>query len=261
MRCRPFFVAGPCSLESREVAVATASALSSIFGPLGADWVFKGSFLKDNRTSGSTWRGPGAGEGLEMLAEVRREFGVRVTTDIHEPGQAEAAARFVDILQIPAFLCRQTSLLEAAGATGLPVNVKKGQFMDPSAMGGAVDKLRSKGCPEVWLTERGCFFGYGDLVVDFRSLTVLGGLADRVLLDVTHSLQRPSAEGGRSGGTTAHAPALARAAAAWGVDGLFFEAHPDPSRALSDQDVMLDFGQAAALVEGASRHWEGIPRK
>lgn len=257
----PIFIAGPCSIESSEMAFSTASALqSSLGGRPGVRWVFKGSFLKDNRTSASTYRGPGIDEGLKVLAGIKRDLGLEITTDIHEPRQAAMAAEVVDILQIPAFMCRQTSLLEAAGETGRIVNVKKGQFMDPLAMRGAVDKLRARGCPEVWLTERGTFFGYGDLVVDFRSLAILRDLSDMVFLDVTHSLQKPSAERGSSGGCRQFALPLARAAAAWGVDGMFFEVHPDPSTALSDSETMLDFEAAEALVDSAMKHWEGAFR-
>jgi len=252
------FIAGPCVLDTEETAFETARMLESIFaGREGVEWVFKASFLKDNRTSAGSFRGPGISEGLSMLSSIRKTFSVRVTTDVHEPGQVEAAAASVDILQIPAFLCRQTSLLEAAGSAGIPVNVKKGQFMNPVNMAGAVDKLRSRGCPMVMLTERGSFFGYGDLVVDFRSLSVMSGICDSVLLDVTHSLQRPGALGGSSGGDREHAVRLARAAAAWGLDGLFFEAHPRPSESPSDRETILGPALAAELVDGAMRHWEG----
>lgn len=259
LRVAPFFVAGPCSLESEEVAFGAASWLSERFRSGGTDWLFKGSFLKDNRSSASGYRGPGLVAGLEILGAVKREFGVRVTTDVHEPSQVERVAETADLLQIPAFLCRQTSLLEAAGSTGRPVNVKKGQFMAPGLMAGAVDKLRSRGCPEVWLTERGTFFGYGDLVVDLRSLGIMASIADRVLLDVTHSLQLPGAAGDRSGGRREFAVRLARAGAAWGVDGMFFEIHPDPARALSDSDTVLDPATAGELVDAALEHWVGIP--
>ncbi len=253
---KPVFIAGPCVLESAGAALEAASMLGRVFGRHGCEWVFKGSCLKDNRTSGSSFRGPGMEAGLEILAEVRRTAGVPVTTDIHETRHAEMAAGVVDLLQIPAFLCRQTSLLEAAGATGLPVNVKKGQFMAPSNMAGAVGKLRSTGCPEVWLTERGTFFGYGDLVVDMRSLSVMADLADRVVMDVTHSLQRPGALGSSTGGTRDHAVRLARAASAWGVDCVFFEAHPDPRESPSDGDTILDEALSATLVEAVLRHRE-----
>ncbi len=250
---------GPCSLESMDVAMEVARHASRLFSGLDrpVDWVFKGSFLKDNRSSAGTYRGPGLDAGLDILRAVRRETGVRTITDVHLPGQAEAAAEAVDVLQVPAFLCRQTSLLEAAGATGLPVNVKKGQFMAPGGMAGAAEKLRRGGCPEVWLTERGTFFGYGDLVVDLRSLDVMAGLADRVVLDVTHSLQRPSTGSPESGGDRSPALRLARAGAAWGVDGIFAEAHPRPGEALSDSAVMLDLPGLDRLVRGSLDHWEG----
>lgn len=252
------FIAGPCVLESEESALETARMLSSVFdGRDGVEWVFKASFLKDNRTSAGSFRGPGMDVGLSILAAVREAARVRVTTDVHESSQVERVAGVVDIIQIPAFLCRQTSLLEAAGGAGLPVNVKKGQFMDPRNMAGAVEKLRSAGCPCVMLTERGSFFGYGDLVVDFRSLSVMGALCDAVILDVTHSLQRPGASGSSSGGDRVHAVRLARAAAAWGVDGLFLESHPRPGESPSDRETILDLDDTLALVEAAIRHWEG----
>ena len=220
-------------------------------------WVFKGSFLKDNRTSSDSYRGPGMEEGLRILEDVSNEFDVRTLTDIHNSEQAVPVAQVVDILQIPAFLCRQTSILEAAGATGKPMNIKKGQFMNPENMRGASMKASDAGCPEVWLTERGTFFGYGDLVVDFRSLTLMRGFSTRVILDVTHSLQRPGTLNGASGGCREFAPALARAGAAWGVDGLFIETHPDPSSALSDSATMVDFETLRSMVTCACGHWEG----
>jgi len=195
-------------------------------------------------------------EGLRILEEISDMFEVRTITDIHNAQQAVPVAEAVDILQIPAFLCRQSSILEAAGATGKPVNIKKGQFMNPENMRGAVAKVSEAGCPETWLTERGTFFGYGDLVVDFRSLSVMNGFSDKVILDVTHSLQRPGAAGGASGGCREFAPALARAGAAWGVDGLFIEAHPEPSSALSDSATMVDFDTLEKMVRETVLHWE-----
>lgn len=252
------FIAGPCVLDSEETALETASMLNSILsGRPGVEWVFKASFLKDNRTSAGSFRGVGLEDGLRILSLIRSRFGVRVTTDVHEPCQVEAVSGVADILQIPAFLCRQTSLLEAAGSAGLPVNVKKGQFMNPRNMGGAVEKLRARGCPEVMLTERGAFFGYGDLVVDFRSLSIMSGLCDAVLLDVTHSLQKPGSTGTASGGERCFALPLARAAAAWGVDGLFFEAHPRPRESPSDSETILSGTESRMLVEGSLEHWEG----
>lgn len=237
------------------VAEYTASLLGSLDHP--SEWVFKGSFLKDNRTSHDSYCGPGIDEGLRILEEISREFGVRTLTDIHDTNQAIPVAQVVDVIQIPAFLCRQTSILLAAGATGKPLNIKKGQFMNPQNMRGAAAKAAAGGCPEIWLTERGTFFGYGDLVVDFRSLSVMRGFSQKVILDVTHSLQRPGAAGGISGGCREFAPALARAGAAWGVDGLFIEAHPDPPAALSDAATMVDLDTLGSMVRKAVIHWEG----
>ncbi|OPL19045.1 MAG: hypothetical protein AVO35_03390 [Candidatus Aegiribacteria sp. MLS_C] len=255
----PLFIVGPCSLESREVVMEVAGFASELFGGLDgiAEWVFKGSFLKDNRTSPAGYRGPGLEDGLRLLEEVSDSFGARTLTDIHSSEQAGLAGGRVDVLQVPAFLCRQTSLLEAAGASGTVVNIKKGQFMSPGNMKGSVEKVRSSGCREVWLTERGTFFGYGDLVVDLRSLSVMRDLADRVILDVTHSLQLPGAAGESSGGRSGLAPALARAGAAWGVDGLFIEAHPNPSEALSDAATMVDLPTLGMMVRESLDHWAG----
>ncbi|MEN8209874.1 MAG: 3-deoxy-8-phosphooctulonate synthase [Candidatus Fermentibacteria bacterium] len=255
----PLFIIGPCSLESREISMKVAEFTSSLLQSLDgtAEWIFKGSFLKDNRTSHGSYQGPGMDEGLRILEEISREFNVRTTTDIHNALQAEPAAQVVDIIQIPAFLCRQTSILKAAGATGIPVNIKKGQFMDPENMSGSAAKASAAGCPEIWLTERGTFFGYGDLVVDFRSLSVMSGFSQKVILDVTHSLQLPGAAGGISGGHRQFAPALARAGAAWGVDGLFIEAHPDPASGLSDSATMVDFDTLEGMMRKAIIHWEG----
>lgn len=254
----PFFIIGPCSLESREISARVAEFTAELMGSLDqrVEWVFKGSFLKDNRTSHDSYRGPGMDEGLRILEEISESFGVRTITDIHNAQQAVPVAQVVDVIQIPAFLCRQTSILEAAGAAGKPVNIKKGQFMNPENMKGAVAKTSEAGCPEIWLTERGTFFGYGDLVVDFRSLAVMSEFSDKVILDVTHSLQRPGAAGGQSGGCREYAPALARAGAAWGVDGLFIETHPDPSSALSDSATMVDFDTLDTMVRRAVFHWE-----
>ena len=231
----------------------TAGFFSSLDTP--AELYFKGSFLKDNRTSPGSYRGPGMEEGLRILEEVAEKTGLRTTTDIHAAEQAAPVAEVVDVIQIPAFLCRQTSVLEAAGRTGRTVNVKKGQFMDPSNMNGAVEKVLSGGCRQVWLTERGAFFGYGDLVVDFRSLSVMRELAGKVILDVTHSLQKPGALGSSTGGCRRYAPALARAAAAWGVDGLFIETHPDPEEALSDSATMVDLPAMESMVRTSLDFW------
>jgi 2-dehydro-3-deoxyphosphooctonate aldolase (KDO 8-P synthase) len=256
------FIMGPCSLESRSVAFEVAEYIRAIFDSLNtpAELFFKGSWLKDNRTSPDSHTGPGLEEGLRILDDVSHEFDLPVLTDVHQVTQVAPVAEVVDVLQIPAFLCRQSSLLEAAGSTRLPVNVKKGQFMDPACMKGAVEKLHLAGCGEVWLTERGTFFGYGDLVVDMRSLDVMSPLADMIVLDVTHSLQKPGADSGTSGGCREHAVHLARAGAAWGIDALFIETHPDPDSALSDSATMVLPETAEEIVRAALKHWEGIRR-
>lgn len=256
----PLFIAGPCGIESEAMVMETAGFVRGLAHRFRgrAEFVFKSSFLKDNRTSAGSWAGPGMKEGLRVLGKVREEFGLSLLTDIHTADQALPVSRVCQIIQIPAFLCRQTSLLAAAGDTGLPVNVKKGQFMSPENMKGAVDKLRESGCPHVLLTERGSFFGYGDLVVDMRSLTVMDGISDGVIMDITHSLQKPGANGGISGGDRSFAIQMARASAAWGISGIFLEVHPDPSRALSDRAVMLDFAEAEQLVEAALACWHGV---
>jgi 2-dehydro-3-deoxyphosphooctonate aldolase (KDO 8-P synthase) len=200
-------------------------------------------------------------EGLGILKAAGEKYRLPLITDIHTASQALPVAEVCQMIQIPAFLCRQTSLLEAAGRTGIPVNVKKGQFMAPESMAGAVDKLRSAGCPLVLLTERGSFFGYGDLVVDMRSLTVMNSLSDGVVMDITHSLQKPGAAGGISGGDRSFAVQMARAGAAWGVRGMFLEIHPHPEEALSDSAVMLNFRDAETVLDAAMKHWEGVSRE
>ncbi len=255
----PLFIAGPCSIESEQVAMVTAEKVAELSERYSgkASFVYKSSFLKDNRTSPGTWTGPGMEEGLCVLRKVSETFGLPVITDIHQADQAAPAAQVCDALQIPAFLCRQTSLLEAAGATGLPLNIKKGQFMAPSNMEGAVKKARLAGSEEVLLTERGTFFGYGDLVVDMRSLSIMDDFCDGVIMDLTHSLQKPGAAGTSSGGDRTFAMNMAGAAAAWGISGMFIETHPDPSSALSDSAVMLDFKSFEEAVERAMAHWRG----
>lgn len=231
----PVLIAGPCGLESREVVLRTASGIAAVCDSLGMAWVFKGSFDKANRTSAAGWRGPGIDEGLRLLEEVRREVGVPVTTDVHHPEQASLAGQVVDLLQVPAFLCRQTDLLLACNETQIPVNVKKGQFLAPQSAKGIVDKAGGPG--RVLLTERGTSFGYGDLVVDFRSLVWMRELGVPVVFDATHSVQRPGAE--KTGGLRDMVPPLARAAVAVGVDALFMEVHPCPEQALSDADSQI----------------------
>ncbi|HOP26366.1 MAG TPA: 3-deoxy-8-phosphooctulonate synthase [Candidatus Sabulitectum sp.] len=253
----PLFIMGPCSIESEEVLMETASFVERLSRKHSGDasFIFKSSFLKDNRTSHGTWQGPGLERGLELLRRAGEATGLPLVTDIHGPEQAVPAAEVCSMIQIPAFLCRQTSLLEAAGATGVPVNVKKGQFMAPGNMKGAVEKLRASGAPRVTLTERGTFFGYGDLVVDMRSLTVMEPLCDGVIMDVTHSLQKPGAALDGSGGDRRFALQMARAAAAWGISGMFIEVHPRPAEALSDSAVMVNFEGAENMVASALEHW------
>jgi len=237
------FIAGPCVIESADRVLRIATALQQIAHDLGVPLVFKASFDKANRTSGGSFRGPGLHEGLEILARVRA-LGLPVTTDIHEPWQAEPVAQGVDLLQIPAFLCRQTDLLCAAAATGRPVNVKKGPFLAPSAVAPVVAKLAE--APGVLLTERGTTFGHGDLVVDFRGLPALRRHAP-VVFDCTHATQRPGGHGSWSAGDRSLAGPLARAAVAMGVDAVFAEVHDDPPAALSDADTQLPLEAVAPL--------------
>ncbi len=233
-REKPLLIAGPCVLESLELALEVGQEVKGIAEELGFFYVFKSSFDKANRTSVSSFRGPGLQKGLEWLSEVRERLGVPVTTDIHETHQASLVAEVVDLIQIPAFLCRQTDLILAAASTGVPVNIKKGQFMAPWDMRYAVEKAFSGGAREVILTERGTCFGYNNLVVDMRSLAIMRGFGVPVVFDATHSVQLPGGAGGASGGNREFVPVLTRAAAAAGVDGIFMEVHPDPDKALCD---------------------------
>ncbi|MBM4008203.1 MAG: 3-deoxy-8-phosphooctulonate synthase [Planctomycetes bacterium] len=240
-------IAGPCLLESDEIHHRIADALCTSCARLGMVPIFKGSFDKANRSSVRSPRGPGIDAGCEMLARVRKEFGVLVTTDIHEPSQAARAASTVDMLQIPAFLCRQTDLLAAAGSTGRAVNIKKGQFMAPLEMRGAIGKVQEAGSQRVLVTDRGTFFGYHRLVNDFVALADLAALGVPVCLDATHSTQRPG-EGETSGGHGQHAPMLARAAVAAGVDAVFVECHPEPASSPSDRSTILPLAQLDPLL-------------
>jgi 2-dehydro-3-deoxyphosphooctonate aldolase (KDO 8-P synthase) len=244
-------IAGPCMLESRELALATAQAAAQVCAELELPYVFKGSYLKANRSSANSAVGPGLREGLEILAEVRASVGVPVLTDVHSPDEAAAAADVVDVLQVPAFLCRQTALLAACGATGRPVNIKKGQFLNPADVGHAADKVLGAGGSGVLFTERGTFFGYGDLVVDFRSLVVMREAGWPVVFDASHSLQRPA--GAVTGGDRRFAPTLARAAVAAGVDALFVEVHPNPAEALSDAATQWPLERLRELLEPCAR--------
>ena len=246
--------AGPCAAESFDICMETGTQVKSICAELNVHYVFKASFDKANRTSGNSYRGPSLSGGLEILARVKKELGVPVVTDVHESNQCEEVASVVDVLQIPAFLCRQTDLLIAAAKTGKPVKVKKGQFMAPEDMKFAVEKVREHGNENVFLTERGSSFGYHNLVVDFRSLPIMRQYTP-VVFDVTHSIQRPGGLGGKSGGDRQYATYLARAAAAVGVDGFFIETHPNPQKALSDGPNMIPLHELKAFIESIHKVW------
>lgn len=246
----PFFLlAGPCVIESEAHALECARALAAIAAERRIPFVFKSSYDKANRSSGMSFRGLGLAKGLAVLAEVRRKVGVPVVTDVHLPEEAKEAGAVVDMVQVPAFLCRQTDLLAACGETGKCVNIKKGQFLAPAEMAGAVEKVRASGNPNILLTERGTFFGYGRLVVDFSSLPDLAAHGCPVVLDATHAVQRPGALGDRSGGDRTRVPFLARAGVAAGFDGLFMEVHPDPDRAPSDGPNMVKLAELPALLD------------
>src|ERR1044071_2058337 len=242
-------IAGPCVIESADSALRHAAALKQIADRAGVPFVFKSSYDKANRTSLESFRGPGVDEGLKILAKVRREIGVPVLTDVHEIDQIAAAAEAIDVLQIPAFLCRQTDFVLAVGRSGKIVNIKKGQFLAPWDVKNVVDKVVSTGNEQVTVTERGASFGYNNLVSDMRSLVVLGDIGYPVVFDATHSLQQPGGLGKASGGGRRSTPALARAAAAVGIDALFMEVHEDPDRALSDGPNSLALGDLEDLLK------------
>jgi len=244
----PFFILGPCVLESRDLALAVAGRVAEIGQRLGVPVVFKSSFDKANRTSVDSFRGPGLDTGLSWLADVKAETGLPVITDIHGPDQAASAAQVVDVVQIPAFLCRQTDILVAAGKTGAIVNIKKGQFLAPWDVKPALDKVKTTGNHKIWLTERGASFGYNNLVVDMRSIPVMSGFGHPVVFDATHSVQIPGGQGLSSGGKREFAAPLARAAVAAGADGVFMEVHPDPDNALCDGPNSLPLDQLEPLV-------------
>ena len=244
----PFvLIAGPCVVENKKLVMHTASEIKSITASLDIPFIFKASYKKANRTSASSFAGIGDYEALEILGQVRREYDVPVLTDIHLPSEAEPAAKYVDILQIPAFLCRQTELLIAAGKTGKVVNIKKGQFLAPEDMKYAVEKVLSTGNEKIMLTERGTTFGYHNLVVDMRSLIVMRELGYPVVMDATHSVQLPS-KGDTSGGQPRFIKFLAKAAAAIGIDALFLEVHPEPEKALSDASSQLPLKDLKSLL-------------
>jgi len=251
---RPVYIAGPCVIESESATLEVARQLAAIAARRGVPLVFKASFDKANRSSLSSYRGPGVEAGLATLRRVKAETGLPVLTDVHEPGQVEPAAAVADVLQVPAFLCRQTDLLLACGRSGAAINVKKGQFMAPEDMANAVDKVRSTGNQRVTVTERGASFGYHNLVVDVRAFPMIRRFAP-VVFDVTHSLQLPGGLGHSTGGAREFYPYLARAAAAAGVDGFFVEVHPSPRDALSDPSTQLapeEFDQLIGQLEAVS---------
>ncbi|MDE3127392.1 MAG: 3-deoxy-8-phosphooctulonate synthase [Gemmatimonadota bacterium] len=252
-----FLIAGPCVVESDELNLRVGDHLAALAERVPGGIIYKASFDKANRSNPGAHRGPGLDEGLAALDRVRRATGLRILTDVHLPEQCAPAAQVADVLQIPAFLCRQTDLLEAAGATGKPVNVKKGQWMHPEGMRGAVDKVRAAGPAEVAVTERGTFFGYGDLVVDMRDFTRMREACGApVIFDATHSVQQPGrGQGGASGGAREFIPPLAMAAVAAGAQGLFMETHPDPDHAPSDGPNMIPLEALDALVERTVALW------
>jgi len=252
---RMLLLAGPCAIESPEICLEIAEHLSAVCAEINIDYVFKASFDKANRTSGNSFRSIGLDKSLGVLALVKDRARVPLITDVHESAQVPEVAQVVDVLQIPAFLCRQTDLLLAAGASGRAVNIKKGQFMAPEDMQYAVDKVKSTGNEKVLLTERGTSFGYHNLVVDFRSLPVMRQYAP-VIFDVTHSVQQPGGLGGSSGGQKQFAPFLAKAAAAAGSDGFFIETHPDPSKALSDGPNMIPLSEMMDFLRMLKKHWD-----
>ena len=236
---KPIFIAGPCVIESQECLDTVAQELVRLNARYGLEIIFKASFDKANRTSITSYRGPGMEKGLQMLADIKAKYGLQLLTDIHEAYQAAPVAEIVDVLQIPAFLCRQTDLLVAAAKTGKRVNIKKAQFLSGADMQYPVQKVLESGGKEVWLTERGNSFGYNNLVVDFRNIPDMLKIVPRVIMDCTHSVQRPGAAGGKTGGNREFVPSMALAAKAFGATGYFFETHPDPERALSDGPNML----------------------
>lgn len=246
---KPVFIAGPCVIENAELLDTVARELIRINSNLGTDIIFKASFDKANRTSIRSFRGPGIERGLQMLDDIKERYGLRIITDIHEAWQAEAAGNVCDVLQIPAFLCRQTDLLVAAAKTGCTVNIKKAQFLSGRDMKYPVQKALESGAKEVWLTERGNSFGYNNLVVDFRNITDMKEITPTVIMDCTHSVQRPSAGDGKTVGDRKFVPAMALAAKAFGASGYFFEVHPEPDNGLSDAANMLELHKLEGLIK------------
>ncbi|MBX3349659.1 MAG: 3-deoxy-8-phosphooctulonate synthase [Nitrospira sp.] len=253
---RPFLIAGPCVIESEQLVMETAGRIAELTKSLGIPYVFKSSFDKANRTSIHSFRGPGLEKGLAVLKHVREQLGLPVLTDVHTEEQATEAGKIVDVLQIPAFLCRQTDLLIAAAKTGKIVNVKKGQFLSPTEMGNAVKKIEECGSQRIVLTERGSSFGYNNLVVDMRSFPIMRRFGYPVVFDATHSVQLPGGGGTKSSGQREFVEPLACAAAGAGVDGFFMEVHPNPDEALSDGPNMVPLHQLKALLERVVRIWD-----
>jgi 2-dehydro-3-deoxyphosphooctonate aldolase (KDO 8-P synthase) len=255
---RLFLIAGPCVIENEKLCLQVAGALKKTCAQLGIFLVFKASFDKANRTSAKSFRGPGLEEGLRVLDKVRAEFGVPVLTDVHTEMQAVIAGETVDILQIPAFLCRQTDLIEAAATTGRILNLKKGQFLSPAEMGQVAEKARRAGAKRILLTERGTTFGYNNLVADMRSIPIMQAFGFPVVFDATHSVQLPGGGGDKSSGQREFAPVLARAALAAGANGLFFETHPHPDRALSDGPNMIPLAEMPALLRSLLKIFKAV---
>ena len=245
----PIFIAGPCVIESEELLSTVGAELKRINDRLGTDIIFKASFDKANRTSIRSFRGPGLERGLQMLSDVKSRYGLRILTDIHESWQAQPVGEVCDVLQIPAFLCRQTDLLVAAARTGRTVNIKKAQFLSGRDMRYPVEKALDSGATEVWLTERGNCFGYNNLVVDFRNIPDMLDIVPTVVMDCTHSVQRPGAGDGKTLGDRRFVPAMALAAKAFGATGFFFEVHPNPDQGLSDAANMLELSKLESLIE------------
>ena len=248
MNNKNVYIAGPCVIESQELLNTVAAELVRLNKKYGIDIIFKASFDKANRTSLNSFRGPGMAKGLEMLQEIKDKYGLRLLTDIHESYQAEEVGKVVDVIQIPAFLCRQTDLLVAAAKTGKIVNIKKAQFLSGKDMRYPVEKCKESGAKEVWLTERGNSFGYNNLVVDFRNIPDMQEFSETVIMDCTHSVQRPSAGNGKTVGDRKFVPSMALAAKAFGANGYFFEVHPDPDKGLSDAANMLELANLEGLI-------------
>ncbi len=248
MNNKNVYIAGPCVIESQELLNTVAAELVRLNKKYGIDIIFKASFDKANRTSLNSFRGPGMAKGLEMLQEIKDKYGLQLLTDIHESYQAEEVGKVVDVIQIPAFLCRQTDLLVAAAKTGKIVNIKKAQFLSGKDMRYPVEKCKESGAKEVWLTERGNSFGYNNLVVDFRNIPDMQEFSETVIMDCTHSVQRPSAGNGKTVGDRKFVPSMALAAKAFGANGYFFEVHPDPDKGLSDAANMLELANLEGLI-------------